>query len=488
MPKVGTVRRSLYAVVAATALMLASTAISASAAPSDQHSFPSPPNVFVTSQSAQGFVGAPSIAQDPTDPAHLVIGYSLHNLPTPGVCYLASSYDYGHTWTSVAWVGVGARYPIPPPLTTCTGAGGGSGPAVAFGPDGTLYFAYIALKPTFGAFAESEFIMVSPDGGRTFSAPHLVDPNQNPATQLDDVPKIAVDQQTGTVYDTWTRYGAHFNPPELIVVAASTDHGATFSPPVVLNPGENPGGEQPHIAVGTDHAVSVDWVDDTASPPNTLGIAFAVSHDGGQTFSAARRLANVSTGCPNDDCDTYDDYSAVPTVAVAAGAVPGLVIVSFSGSTDPSVGAAADAPGPVRVYVMRSTDDGSSFSSPMAVGIPAGHEADRQMRPSMSISPHGRVDISYFDLTPDVSLEDTYLTSSADTGVAFGPAQRISTASSPTSAFFPGVGSVFAVGQGVVSAPGHALVTWYDSRRATAANNNKTDVVFADDPANRSAR
>jgi hypothetical protein len=433
-------------------------------------------------------VGAPSIAQDPTDPAHLVIGYSVHNLPAPGVCYLASSYDYGHTWSSVAWVGQGAIYPVPPPLKTCTGAGGGSGPSVAFGPDGTLYFAYIALRPMFGDFAEGEFMMVSPNGGRSFTPPHLVDPNWNINTELDDVPRIAVDPQNGTVYDAWTRYGAHFNLPLTIMVASSTDHGATFSPPVALNDGTAHPGNAPDVAVGPDHAVDVDWTQTDPSFSGPINVAFAVSRDGGRTFAAPQILVTLSNGCPNNDCyNGNGDSSAVPTVAITAGHAPGLVIVSFSGSFDTATGPAASDPGPVHVYVMRSGDNGSSFSSPQAVGIPAGQGADRQMRPAVSISPQGRVDVEYLDLSPDAAYENTYLTSSADTGLTFGPAQRISTVSSPTAGLFPGIGSIFAVGRGVVSAPGHALVTWYDSRFATPAASNRTDVMFADVPANRIA-
>lgn len=109
---------------------------------------------------------------------------------------------------------------------------------------------------------------------------------------FDDAPSIAVDEHTGTVYVAFTRsLGAHL---QAVVVSRSTDHGATWSGPLVLDPPA----ARPHlaqIAVGSGGVVYVAGID----VPH--GIWAVRSTDGGRTFTKPATLAALRAN-PSEDC------------------------------------------------------------------------------------------------------------------------------------------------------------------------------------------
>jgi hypothetical protein len=73
-----------------------------------------------------------------------------------------------------------------------------------------------------------------------------------------------------------------------VLVGVSTDRGATFAPPVRVTPEAEPidanGEARPKIALGRDGEIFVSWTR-TGAKPFTGDIRFAVSRDGGRTFS-----------------------------------------------------------------------------------------------------------------------------------------------------------------------------------------------------------
>ena len=109
---------------------------------------------------------------------------------------------------------------------------------------------------------------------------------------FDDAPAIAVDQHTGIVYVAFTRsLGPH---REAVVVSRSTDHGRTWSDPLIVDPPDALP-HLAHVAVAANGDVYVAGID------AAHGIWAARSTDGGRTFGLAAKLATLHAN-PSEDC------------------------------------------------------------------------------------------------------------------------------------------------------------------------------------------
>jgi hypothetical protein len=111
---------------------------------------------------------------------------------------------------------------------------------------------------------------------------------------FNDKINLVVDQtsgpRSGTIYVGWVKYpGQAAN--NVLEVARSTDHGATFSKPVRVSQGL--GEEQfADLAVGPDGSLHVTWRTFAVQKPTSVDIWTARSSDGGLTFSAPVRIAS----------------------------------------------------------------------------------------------------------------------------------------------------------------------------------------------------
>ena len=243
-----------------------------------------------------------TVAVNPANPRNIVAGandYRLFNSregrnDSYGFAY--TSMDGGATWTNVAL----------PHLTFSTGATGalsdmdGAGdPAIAFGPNNTVYFANIAFSRLNDGSAIT--VNVSHDGGVTWGEPSIValdgaDASGNPVPTdvFNDKEWIGVDQSSGAAYVSWTRFDSTASP---IVVSKSVDGGATWSPRTSVTPTFTPGGVTPFDQgsfplVGSDGAVYIAY---EGSVCQSLACDQATDHDavvvakstnGGATFSS----------------------------------------------------------------------------------------------------------------------------------------------------------------------------------------------------------
>jgi hypothetical protein len=188
-----------------------------------------------------------TIAVNPWNAWNLVSGtndYRIFNIRegrNDGSGWAYTTFDGGKNWINS----------VLPHLTFQTGATGAlsdmdsaGDPAVAFGPDNRVYYANLV----FSRFNNGSGVVVSvsKNGGLTWGEPSIVhldgvDSTGKPLPTgiFNDKEWIAVDPNSGTVYVTWTQFGATDSPN---VVAKSTDGGATWSAPVRVNPVFTPGG------------------------------------------------------------------------------------------------------------------------------------------------------------------------------------------------------------------------------------------------------
>ena len=311
--------------------------------------------------------------------------------------YGASS-DGGQTWTSG----------LIPHSTTASGGAWerASDPWVAFGSNNRAYFSALLFNESNSNSAVG--VSVSTDGGVTWG-----DPVNVTFSNLDFSDKEAVVVDTfptsphfGTVYVAWD-----LNVPnatmvkQWMMVAASTDGGATYQEPVkVRKKGAGNIGGIPRV--GPDGAVYVVWLGNSAG-----GSVFFISKsdDGGQTWTRWRAITDVNANSEQG----IRDGAGLPSFTIDP--ETGNLYVAWQ---DSRFGATDQA------TLIKSSDGGKTWSDPVRVSDgPADAAAF-----TVSVAASGNhVAVSYYSLQNDPQrrfLVDRYVRISTDGGATFSPSLR----------------------------------------------------------------
>jgi len=247
-----------------------------------------------------------AIVVDPTNPQHIVAGANDYRTccnstgTNDATGWVYVSFNGGATWTNIQVPG----------LTVQTGAEGvfkqfdaAGDPALAIGPDGTVYYANIVFNR--GSPASGIAMSVSHDGGLTWGAPNMVT-HTSTANFFHDKEFIAAGPD-GRVVVTWTRFDSTSSP---IVMAFSNNHGQSWNragSPVSDRAHPFNQGSFPQFA--TDGTLYVAY--EGASP--TTGFAtdatvLARSTDDGLSFTT------VEVGRVFDDLDCFPIFNGRQTL------------------------------------------------------------------------------------------------------------------------------------------------------------------------------
>lgn len=445
-------------------------------------------NVAVTPRNVLAWQ-EPSLAVDPRNSQRLAIAYEEGGPFESPLCGLALSDDGGLTWRSsilVAKRGLEAHFHLPAGFSLCSYA------QVLYGPDGTLYYGYLGFPPAFPT--QYPFLIVSRDGGRTFTRPQNVDrtfpiracPAGTPGCDAAPDPYVgmAVDPVSGRLYVTFTRDLNKPNPPSNaaltgIYTVSSPDHGRHFSRAVRVTPRGIVGRDGAWTAVDPHGNVYVSLLADSrwrhGCGNNTYTcpgrVMVAVSRDHARHFSLGTLDRSYDIGCPGATaCDLLHTEGYASFVAIGA-AARGVFVAWWGG----------DPQKPSRVFLSRSLNGGRQWSRPRVVGALPGHPHDNQYKPALSVAPDGRIDIVYYDTSSPTNPapQNTYWIFSRDNGTGFSRPRKLSTRTSNTGIGHISFGSVsFGQFLGVASTNARMFAAWTDTRRGNTAN-GKQDVFFA---------
>lgn len=435
------------------------------------------PNLDISNEPGPQF--ETTIAINPNNPSQIVAG-SIDDA-VAGLVRAYFSSDGGATWGTTA-------LPVPPPITNGV-AENAFDPGVAWDTQGNVYFSHAVwwLNPhdpkSFVIAAGAVQVDRSSDGGRTWTSTDFGFHNDNAV--LVDKDLIAVDTSPSSpfrdnVYVAWDLTG--FVPPtgqssapsaELTVLfSRSTDHGVTFSAPILPIGHTGQGVSAPYNAdpfVGPDGTVYVAYEDAVQSD-----IAVVASTDGGITFGTPTVIGPAPPR----------KFVPIPAEPHLFFQPPGLG--PLGAFVYPSCGADASG-GPNRgtlycawmdqtttngtdIFVSRSTDHGQTWSQRVRVNDDPLGVANDQFGQWLTVDPtDGSVSLSFYDTRNDPShlTSDVFLARSTDGGLTFSPNVQVTTA--PTNETCPTCGAEFYGDyQGIAAFGGVIHPVWTDRRASVS--------------------
>jgi hypothetical protein len=355
-----------------------------------------------------------SIAIDPLNPKRLIA--SAVDYRGNSSTWVYNSTDGGRTWKNT-----NLGFARPDWQST-------NDPSVAFDRSGRGYLCYGGFNRTTPSLGENGiFVSITTDGGNTWGPRHV--PviqhvgQQTPDSAFEDKYYVHPDTASASpfrnrVYIPWKRV-INRDSSTQIVISHSTDLGLTWSVPVnvsdrFLGVSEDTtyGQSFPLARTSPDGAVHLVWNSGTEK-----AIRYARSTDGGVTFTAPAIIQR------------YRPYAVATTIngttnhrlkgTVRAETYPSLAIDNTNGPHRGWLYLVWSADGVPNIYFSRSSDGGTSWSTPTIVHSDTTND---QFWPWLCVDPTtGDVAVMYSDSRDDAAniLVNTYVSLSTDGGTTW---------------------------------------------------------------------
>ncbi|MSQ21997.1 MAG: exo-alpha-sialidase [Dehalococcoidia bacterium] len=482
-------------------------------------------NVLIpTDFSSATYQTEPSLAVDPKDPDHILVGMIDYNFPNM-VTY--SSIDGGATWKGPNR----ARYPR-------QDMGAAGDPIVAFDSKGKAYYAYISLdvdEYTVGnilgqALVSAISISTSPDGGETWENPvqssrsgvttrNLPSSGGRQRGEIEsrflDKPWMAIGRSPTlpdkdviyVVYTNFIETAALYWVDELPFVVpvrletviesvCSMDGGVTWSKPIEVSPrakytillnqstdgsrtkqelgpasGPRKVVQGPDVDVAPDGTVYVTWLDTTDDDTfeGRAEIYVSRSDDAGVTFKRPKRAASfLEPGFRSRDHAFRSWSSAFPKLGIGP---KGEVYVAYVGIPTDNPEDDGD------VYMVSSTNKGDTWGRRIRVNDD--ETGSFQFFPEVAVDPKGTIHAMWGDFRDDPTRVrfHIYNATSENGGQTWSRNSRVTDFGSNPSRAFPGgrfIGDYFAI-----AATGEEVyMVWADGRLGEFGSPNQK-IAFA---------
>jgi hypothetical protein len=423
------------------------------------------------------------LAVNPLDPKNLLTGNNDWNYNDG--CGVNASFDGGKTWTKTLPDGFipGITRFTNDPAVPGTGIGDfGGDPAVAFGPDGTAYFACFQYTGKNVALLLSR----STDGGRTWLKGGSVEPltlvsafqgggiARGSNGQFPDHEAMWV-ASDGTIYVTWAQFhGYGSNSP--VYISTSTDKGLSFSRPVKVSSGNIRSDQDQRIVTNADGSVAYVTFDNSIQGGKGTAIYVSKSTDHGKSWGTPIQLATFQNPvclfppyCFNISGGAFRGPGSYP--APSYNVANNRLYVAYADIVD----------GQAKIYITSaSVTDLTTWTAPAVVAsVPTG---DR-FAAELSTAPNGRLDIAFYDRSySGNALVDLTYVSSSDFGATWKTVRVTKTGFDPSLYGVPsGSGITPFIGDynGIVSLAASAAMTWTGAGTTYGALPTNLEIFFS---------
>jgi hypothetical protein len=347
----------------------------------------------------------PSVKISHKDPNRVVAGWRDFRINyNPAYRRVGYSYstDGGTTWSVSA-------------LLDSTLLGGGllrnSDASVTVDTAGNFYITTIALNNanSNGTLA----IFKSTDGGVTFPYAQALAQGYNEDKEMVTTDLSPNSPYRNNIYISWSRLSLS---PDIRMIR-STNGGINWSTTAnVSSSSTNGQGSDP--AVGANGEVYVTWVNYSYNR-----IYFNKSTDGGLSFGTPQ---TITTGVAPSIPFSQSGPTTFPSIAadISGGPMNGNVYVTWCDGRN----------GDADVFLLRSTDQGNTWSSPVRVNNDPLSNGKCQAWPWIAVNSQGLISILFYDTrnTPNNTIIEAWLARSSDGGSTFSN-EVLSSQQSPTS-------------------------------------------------------
>lgn len=385
-----------------------------------------------------------SVFVNPLDPNNVLNSNNSTQNPV-GSLYGANdlySFDSGETWQGKVQ-GV---------------AGGNSGdPAVAMGWNGRWYVNYISNPGGQG-------IGYSDDNGVSWTA-RTIAPNPG---SLADKNHLWIDNSLdspyeGYLYNVWTDFGGPHDAE--IVVSRSIDDGDTWSARVPISTAINAGSHNQGVNAhtGPNGEVYAVWSVYNGWPQDEGALGFAKSMDGGATWTPATRIIQNIRGIRTTETNKNHRVNSFPSMAVDISNGPdrGTIYVTWANIGEPGNNQNVSTD----VYIIKSTDQGATWSTPVRVNQNPYGEGKEHYFPWMTCDPENGIlsVVFYGDRNVSQNQVEVFCANSFDGGETWEDFKVSDVAFTP--APIPGLaGGYMGDYLGIAARGGKVYPVWADNR------------------------
>ena len=203
----------------------------------------------------------------------------------------------------------------------------------------------------------------------------------------------------GNLYNAWGPLGGfgHVNENE-IELSYSDDNGESWSSPVGISQAVNAGSHNQgiNLSTGPDGEVYAVWSIYDSWPSDEVAIGFAKSLDGGLSWEPATRIIENTRGIRSTATSKNMRVNSFPSAAVdiSGGQYNGTIYVVWSNIGVPGANTGDD----IDVYMIKSSDEGESWSDPIRVNQDPPGQGKEHYFPWITCDPaNGILSVVFYD-------------------------------------------------------------------------------------------